>query len=117
MKILFASDDPRLESKIAKRFGHANYYIIYDLEKNDYEAVKNPGHGEKHEILAELVKQGVKIFIVGNIGPGAFETASEAGAEIYFARLMTVKEALEKFKNNSLEKLDNPTLKHSIEKH
>ncbi len=117
MKILFVTDEPTLESKIAKRFGHAKYYLIYDLEKNTFEAMENPGHGEKHEVLYDLAEKGVKTFIVGNIGPGAYETAQEIGAEIYLARLMKAKDALEKFKNGELEKLEKPTLKRSIEHH
>ncbi len=117
MKILFASDGNVPESKIAKRFGHATYYLIYDTENKTFEAIENPGHGEKHEILYELAKKGVKTFIVGNIGPGAYETVSEVGAEVYLARLMTINEALQKFNSGELEKLNKPTLKRSIEKH
>jgi predicted Fe-Mo cluster-binding NifX family protein len=117
MKILFAADDKTLESKIAKRFGHAKYYLIYDLDNDSFEAMVNPGHGEKHEILYELANKGIKTFIVGNIGPGAYETVEEVGAEVYLARLMTVKDALEKYKSGELEKLSKPTLKRSIEHH
>ncbi len=117
MKILFVTDEPNMESKIAKRFGHANYYLIYDLDDDTFEAMENPGHGEKHEVLYDLAKKGVKTFIVGNIGPGAYETVEEIGAEVYLARLMTAKEALEKFKAGTLEKLEKPTLKRSIEHH
>ncbi len=117
MKILFVADEPNLESKIAKRFGHANYYIIYDTGNDTFEAIENPGHGEKHEVLYDLAEKGIKTFIVGNIGPGAFETVEEIGAEVYLARLMKVKDALEKFKKGELEKLEKPTLKKSIERH
>ncbi len=117
MKVLLVTDEPNLESKIAKRFGHANYYLIYDLESDTIEVMENPGHGEKHEILYDLANKGVKTFIVGNIGPGAYETVEEIGAEVYLARLMKAKDAIEKFKAGNLEKLEKPTLKRSIEKH
>ena len=41
MKILLASDGKTLESSIAKRFGHANYYLIYDdVSKKALKALK-----------------------------------------------------------------------------
>ncbi len=117
MKIMLVTDEPNLESKIAKRFGHANYYLIYDLDNNTFEAMENPGHGEKHDVLYDLAKKGVTTYIVGNIGPGAYETVQEIGAEVYLARLMKAKDAIAKFKAGELQKLENPTLKRSIERH
>jgi len=43
MKILLATDDKTLESKIAKRFGHANYYLIFNNESKELEARINHG--------------------------------------------------------------------------
>lgn len=117
MRIAIAADEANLQSKIAKRFGHAKYYLIYDIEKKELEPFLNPGHGEKHEVLFDIAAKGVSTFIVGNVGPGAFETINKINAQVYLARKMTVEEAIEKFNNNELQKLEEPTLKESFEHH
>jgi len=117
MKILLATDGETLESKIAKRFGHANYYLIFDNESNKLEARVNHGHDDDHSSLLELANEGVTNFIVGNIGPNAFKVLNDKNTKVYLARKYKAKEALEKFLNNELEELTNPTLKRSIEGH
>lgn len=36
-KIIIGSDRDNLESPIAKRFGHANYYLMYNTETKNLE--------------------------------------------------------------------------------
>ena len=117
MKILFTADGKTMDAKIAKRFGHAKYYLIFDDENQELTARENHGHDDNHSELVELVNSGVKTFIIGNAGPHAFDVLSRMNAKMYLARKLTVKEALEKFKNNELEELKQPTLKRSIEGH
>ena len=117
MKIMIATDGDNLDSKMAKRFGHAKYYLIYDDENQELIARENHGHDDNHSELVELVNSGIKTFIIGNAGPHAFDVLFRMNAKMYLARKLTVKEALEKFKNNELEELKKPTLKRSIEGH
>ena len=117
MKILLATDGKTLESKIAKRFGHANYYLIFDNESKSIETRINPGHDDNHSSLVDLANEGVTNFIVGNIGPNAFKVLHDKNTKVYLARKYRAKEALDKFLNNELEELTNPTLKRSIEDH
>lgn len=117
MKILLATDGKTLESKIAKRFGHANYYLIFDSESKKLDARTNSGHDDNHSSLVDLANEGVTNFIVGNIGPNAFKVLHDKNTKVYLARKYRAKEALDKFLNNELEELTNPTLKRSIEGH
>ncbi len=114
MLIAIGSDKNNLESKVAKRFGHAAFYIIYNTEDKSFEAMQNNDEDHSHDELAQLVDKGVEIFIVGNIGPHAFELLAESGTEVYLARRMTVKEAIDKYNKGELEKLSEPTVKKSI---
>jgi len=59
MKILLATDGKTLESKIAKRFGHANYYLIFDRESKELETRTNSGHDDNHSSLVDLANEGV----------------------------------------------------------
>jgi len=117
MRILLATDGETLESKIAKRFGHANYYLIFNNESNEIEVRVNHGHDDDHSSLIDLANEGVTSFVVGNIGPNAFKVLNDKNTKVYLARKYKAKEALNKFLINELEELTNPTLKRSIEGH
>ena len=114
MLIAAGSDGNSLKNKMAKRFGHAGYYIIYDTESQKFEAIKNSIDDHTHSILYELLEKGVNVFIVGNIGPHAFEILNDNKAGIYLARKMTVQEAIQKLSDEKLERLKHPTVKRSI---
>ncbi|VAX17137.1 hypothetical protein MNBD_IGNAVI01-676 [hydrothermal vent metagenome] len=117
MKILFTTDGDNLESKISKRFGEANYYLIYDTDSRSVDVRENTGHDDDHSSLIELTKEGVTHFVVGNAGPNAFRVLKENGAKLFLARKLTATEAFEKFIKNELEELFEPTLKRPIRKH
>lgn len=117
MKILFATENNTLESKIARRFGEAPYYLIYDSETKQVEARVNSGHDDSHSSLIELVNQGVLTYIVGNVGPNAFNILNDLGAKLYLARGLSAQDALNSFLKNELELLTESTLKRPIRNH
>jgi len=114
MLIVIGSDGISLNDKVAKRFGHAEYYIKYDTETNKFEAIKNNDEDHTHSELENMVDEGVEVFIVGNVGPHAFDILNESGTEVYLARKMTIEEAIDNYKSQSLQKLTEPTVKKSI---
>ena len=116
MKILLATEGNTLENKIAKRFGEAPYYLIYNSDTKETEARVNPGHDDNHSGLIDLVNEGVLCFIIGNTGPNAFNILNDMNAEVYLARSFVAKDALEAFLNKKLERLTKATLKRPIRK-
>ena len=114
MKILLATGNKTLESKIAKRFGEAPYYLIYNSDTKETEARVNPGHDDNHSGLIDLVNEGVSYFIIGNTGPNAFNVLNDRNAELYLARGIVAKDALDAFLNKKLERLTKATLKKPI---
>jgi predicted Fe-Mo cluster-binding NifX family protein len=117
MKVLLATERKTLESKIAKRFGEAPYYVIYNSDTKEIEARVNPGHDENHSGLIDLVNEGVLYYIVGNTGPNAFDVLNNRNAELYLARGAVAKDALDAFLNKKLERLTKATLKRPIRNH
>ena len=115
MKILLSTDRDNLESNIAKRFGHANYYLIYCTDSKSFDVKINEGHDDEHSSLIKLARNGIHNFIVGNVGPNAFKVLKENNARLFLARKLKASEALEKFLGNKLDELFNPTIKQSIE--
>lgn len=114
MKILLATDGDSLKSKIAKRFGEAPYYLIYDSETKQTEARINPGHDDNHSALIEFVNEGVLSYIVGNTGPNAFDVLNNLGAKLYLARGIVAEDALNSFLSDEIEPLTKATLKRPI---
>ena len=114
MIICIGTDRNNLESPVAKRFGHASYLILFDTETKNYEAYLNNNEGHNHDNLQEFLDKGVRSFIVGNIGPNAFEILKSGGSKIYLARKMKAAEAVELFSKGGLTELLEPTANKSI---
>jgi predicted Fe-Mo cluster-binding NifX family protein len=115
MLILLGSDGNNLESLVAKRFGHANYYILFNSESQSFNAFENNDEGHNHDNLRNFLDKGVEVFIVGNIGPYAFEIINTPKSKVYLARKMLVREAIKKFIKGELLQLSEPTAKRSID--
>ncbi|MEA1981228.1 MAG: NifB/NifX family molybdenum-iron cluster-binding protein [candidate division Zixibacteria bacterium] len=114
MKILLATEGNTLESKIAKRFGEAPYYLIFNSDSKETEARVNHGHDDNHSGLIDLVNEGILYFIIGNTGPNAFNVLDDKNAKLYLARGLAAKDALDDFLNDKLERLTKSTLKKPI---
>lgn len=119
MKVLIAALENTLDSPVSKRFGHAPYYLIVDLETMQVNVIDNRNTGDEHDhaIIPQAAKAGVKAFITGNIGPQAYKLVESLNLQVALARKMSGKEALEKLQRGELKILDAPTLKHSIHDH
>lgn len=115
MLIIIGSDGNNLESPIAKRFGHAEYFIQYNTETKSFEAFVNNEEGHNHDNLQEFLDNGIEVFIVGNIGPHAFKIINTPKSKVFLARKMTVQESIEKFLKDELKQLTESTVKQSIE--
>ena len=114
MLILIGSDGNSLDSPVAKRFGHANYFILFNTVTKDFESFENLAEEHNHDNLYEFLKKGVDAFIVGNIGPHAFDIVNTSKSKVYLARKMSVLESVNRFISGELEYLKEPTVKISI---
>ena len=115
MLILIGADGDNPDSKVAKRFGHANYFILYNTDTKSFTVDENNAEEHNHDVMYDYLDKGVKAFIVGNIGPYAFEIVNTPESKVYLARKMSVSESISKFLNEELEHLTGPTVKKSID--
>jgi predicted Fe-Mo cluster-binding NifX family protein len=114
MKIVIAAAGPTLDSPVAKRFGHAPYYLLVDSATREIQVIENQEHDdETHAIIPQLAGQGAVVFITGNIGPHAFQLVHSLQRQVALARHMAAGEALDKLQRGELELLNAPTVKHS----
>lgn len=113
MVIGLSVDENLPGSKISKRFGQANYFLILETETGIYKTIKNEeGHSVKR--FQNFSTSGVKAIITGNIGPNSFYTLTERGVKIFIARNMKWEDAVAAFLKGELSELTEPTVKKSI---
>lgn len=114
MKVVIAANGPTLDSLVAKRFGHAPYYLLVDSATLELQVIENREQDdETHAIIPQLAGQGAGVFITGNIGPHAFQLIQSFNHQVALARRMPAGEALDKLQRGELELLSAPTVKHS----
>ena len=114
MKIAITSTGAGLEDRAHDMFGRCDYFVIVDSETGEKEALRN-------EFAASATAAGTacaqvifdadaKVVISGRVGPNAYEALSEAGIEIRLCPPgITVGEALMKYKEGSLRKMEIKT--------
>lgn len=118
MNALIAADGTTLDRVVAKRFGHAPYYLYVDTDTGKVQVVENTDHDdETHAIISQMAQQGAEVFITGNIGPHAFALVRSLGRQVALARKMSAAAALEKYQKGELEILQAPTVKQSFHDH
>lgn len=111
MKIAVSSTGDNLESDVDMRFGRCKYFMIVESDSMDFSAVSNESvmasGGAGIKAAETIVNQDVKIVLTGNIGPNAHRTLSAAGIKVFTGTTGTIKEAINKYKNNDLRESDS----------
>jgi predicted Fe-Mo cluster-binding NifX family protein len=106
MKVAVSSSGNGLDSQIDPRFGRCSYFIICDTDDMSFEAFKNEsamlGGGAGIQSAQFVASKGAGAVITGNCGPNAVRTLEAAGVRLFAGESGTVKEAIERFKNNEL---------------
>ena len=110
MKIAFTTKGTEWDSAMDPRFGRTEYFLFYDDEKDelshyDNRDSANDAHGAGPKTAQKLFEFSPNIMITGN-GPGgnAATVLQKTGVKIFTgAGDMTVKEAYEAYKDNTLK--------------
>jgi predicted Fe-Mo cluster-binding NifX family protein len=110
MKIAVTSSGPELQSEVDPRFGRCLFFIIYDMENDQFEAIENSnirGMGgvgvQSGQIMAD---KGVEVVITGNCGPNAFRTINAAGVQLITGASGTVESVIQEYKKGNLKAVD-----------
>ena len=115
MKIAITSKGKELTSNMDSRFGRCSYFIIYNTENKDYEAIENMsaqvGGGAGPKAAQILSEKNVKILLTGNVGPNAHKALNAAGITIYTGISGKVSDAV-----SSLDEKE-PAERASVEPH
>lgn len=114
MKYLIAADGPEFTAKIAKRFGHAAYFIIYDTQTGKSKSYPGVGHDEPSHGLGRFENEGIERVLLGNVGPEAFADIEHFGWQCFLTRNMNAEQAIEAAGRGEIEVLTEPTVKQSF---
>ncbi|MBF4510759.1 MAG: NifB/NifX family molybdenum-iron cluster-binding protein [Aeromicrobium sp.] len=111
MTLAVSALGPSLEDRVDERFGRAHYLLFVDEQDGTLEAVDNTTNRNALQAAgiatAELVSdRGATAVITGHLGPKAFAALGAAGIPGYDGSGMTVREALDRFVEGGLRKLD-----------
>jgi len=112
MKIAFTSKGTEWESMMDPRFGRAEFLLLFNDESNEFlhydnREIAEVAHGAGPQTAQKLFDFHPDVLITGN-GPGgnAAFVLEKSGVKIYIgAGDMTVKQALDAYKNEELKKL------------
>lgn len=107
MKITFpTNDDKGLESQLADHFGRAPTFTIIDSETEELKIIDNSGEhfGGRQSAPVLIVNHGTNVLICKALGRKAIARFEELKIDIYVTEKLTVKDALEAYRNQELQK-------------
>ncbi|WP_038056488.1 NifB/NifX family molybdenum-iron cluster-binding protein [Thermodesulfobacterium hydrogeniphilum] len=86
MIVCITAQGSSLDSEVDPRFGRCSYFIFYDTDTKQHEAVENQWKaamgGAGIQAAQFVVQKGAKKVFTGRIGPNAEEVLKNAGVEI-----------------------------------
>jgi len=117
MKIAISSTGRDLESAIDPRFGRAEFFVLYDTDSKQCEAVENlavTSSGGAGIATAQMMSdKNVEAVVTGNVGPNAMSVLRTAGIKIFRGNADTVGRNIENFNKGVLETIETTVAPHS----
>jgi predicted Fe-Mo cluster-binding NifX family protein len=114
MKICVTSTGKDLNAQIDPRFGRCAYFLFINTDDMKIEVKANESTqsmgGAGIQAAQRVAQQKVMCVITGNIGPNAFQTLQAAHIEVITGVSGKVKDAVEQFKADKLQKTESATV-------
>jgi predicted Fe-Mo cluster-binding NifX family protein len=112
MIICVTSQGPDLSSDVDPRFGRARFFILHDDESGEYEVVNNEQNvnaagGAGIQSATTVAEKGCDWVVSGHMGPKAMSVLQEAEIRVATGASGKVSDAIQAFKNDELEEVDN----------
>ncbi len=114
MKIAITSQGKDLNAEVDPRFGRCAFFIIYDTDKDEFEAIDNTNAGMMGGVGPQsaqtIAEKGAEAVLTGNVGPNAFQTLTAADITVYAGISGKVSDAIENFKKGAIESHNTPSV-------
>ena len=106
-KIAITATGPDLTANVDPRFGRAAYFLIFNQDTLDYNAIENAQNlslpqGAGIQAGKTIIDNNVDILITGNCGPKAFDVLQKAGIRVIVHAAGAVKDVIHQYKNGEL---------------
>ena len=113
MKVCITSQGETLEAAVDPRFARAPFFIVYDTETDEWQAVDNSqtvqaAGGAGPQAAQNLANLGAEVVLTGHCGPNAFRTLQAAGIQVIINVEGTVADAVQQYKAGSLTTTEAP---------
>lgn len=109
MKIALSSSGKDLDSTLDLRFGRCPYFIIYDLDTQEFTTIENKGAkasgGAGIAAAQQLIDESVEVVITSKVGPNAHELLVDSNIKIYEGKNIPGKLLIESYKKGDLEEI------------
>ncbi|MBN1633356.1 MAG: NifB/NifX family molybdenum-iron cluster-binding protein [Ignavibacteria bacterium] len=103
MKLAVTSTGNSPESGMCEKFGRCKFFVIYDTETENYEAISNFGEtmesGAGPKAAEMLIMREVEILLTGNVGDKAENALIKGGIKIVtgYTNKLRVKDVVNKY--------------------
>lgn len=112
MKIVLSSQGNTSKDLVDVRFGRCQYFVVYDLEKKDYQFIENKGSDSNQGagISAAQIVLDLKpvALLTERLGPKAFQVLDRSDVKLYKCHGMTIEDAVMRYQNNALNTIEGP---------
>lgn len=101
-----------LDSPVDQRFGRARYFILYDMDTDEWSAHDNKQNldapqGAGIQAGRTVSGLGAEVVVTGHCGPKAFMTLAAANIEVHTGASGRAKDALEDYRAGKLNKAES----------
>jgi predicted Fe-Mo cluster-binding NifX family protein len=113
MKIAVTSLGESLESPVDQRFGRARFFVLFDLETNEWTTHENnlnvdADQGAGVRAAQRVADLGAETVITGHCGPQAFKALKAAEMDVYQGASGSVMSAIGQYRSGSLKIIGRP---------
>ncbi|MEW6276322.1 MAG: NifB/NifX family molybdenum-iron cluster-binding protein [Bacillota bacterium] len=111
MRVAVTATGKTPEVQVEPRFSRCNYFVIWDMQTEQWEFVPNPrltpeGRSGK-QVARELADRKVICVVTGRVGPNAQVALQAMGIDVYCIGICgTVREALNRYREEQLKMLE-----------
>lgn len=109
MKVSLSSSGKDLNDNLDLRFGRSPYFIIYDLDTDEYQSIDNKGEkssgGAGIAAAQQIIDESVEVLITSNVGPNAYELLNSSDIKMYKGKSIPCKLLIQEYKEGKLKEI------------
>jgi len=112
VRIAVSAVGPALDSSVDERFGRCAFFVVFDEQTGDTEAIPNDGvnaaEGAGIKSAGLLLRNRVDVIVTGRVGPKAMQALLAGRLAVYTGVEGTVAQTMEQYRSGSLSPLGVP---------